>query len=402
MRSTLRDVQVAVRIRPLLPREVTAEAQVAFWRGDADGIEVDMSSKADKDKGDAENEAAALYEMKENGSVSRWSFMDALYGPNTDNRSLFSSFVLPLISCVMDGQNCSILAYGQTASGKTFSIFGSQATAATSSPSSHSGIIYMGVQELFRRSAQIKEERAYKRFGGNNGRIRGKEVRPSLQINLSVVEIYSEVLSDLLVPAAAPTPKNSKKKRTSTVTLQTGTRRSAKLGRSFSGPVGDVDVSTPLSIVEDATLGITVKGARVCEVHSPEHAIKLLSAATSARSTNSTKLNAASSRSHVVVRFSVERFFYDDDDVAVGGGGDRHIHSSHSASAEAISKRRSVLNIVDLVRVVFLKILFQCHQDYNIISALTSAWAFRRAVSARSARAPRDKNSKRGQISTAP
>ena len=128
MRSTLRDVQVAVRIRPLLPREVSAEAQVAFWRGDADGIEVDMSSKADKDKGDAyaENEAAALYERKENGSVSRWSFMDALYGPNSDNKSLFSSFVLPLISCVMDGQNCSILAYGQTASGKTFSIFGSR------------------------------------------------------------------------------------------------------------------------------------------------------------------------------------------------------------------------------------------------------------------------------------
>ena len=191
--------------------------------------------------------------------------------------------------------------------------------------------------------------------------LRGKEeVRPSLQINLSVVEIYSEVLSDLLAPAAAPTPKTLKKKRTSTTAApQTGsTRRSAKVGRSFSGPVGGVDASTPLSIVEDATLGITVKGARVCEVQSPEHAINVLSAATSARSTNSTKLNAASSRSHVVVRFSVERFFYDDDDddddddVAVGGGGDRRMYSSHSASAGAISKRRSVLNIVDLVSVL--------------------------------------------------
>ena len=229
---TTRAVTAGVRLRPLLPSEKAANVGAVFWKGS----DADPSAK-EVEGGDEDGDAArhSLYERKENGSASRWTFMDYLYGPHASTLSVFNSFVRPLLSCAAVGQNASIFAYGQTNSGKTFTIFGS--------PEARSiGIIGLAVADLFAFAASLQQRTATATGASTRGISRlfgqrqppetaqqqqqqeerdneqqqkeGKErhkKEPRLKISLSVVQIYQEVLSDLLAqPQNQPQPPQSK------------------------------------------------------------------------------------------------------------------------------------------------------------------------------------------------
>lgn len=108
---------------------------------------------------------------------------DQVHPPATSQHALFQTTAEPLISRFLQGFNCTILAYGQTSSGKTYSMTGIDLDADPSDPHNGMGIIPRSVSNIFQRSRQIKEER-----GG----------AWSYSIKSSFIEIYNEDLIDLL------------------------------------------------------------------------------------------------------------------------------------------------------------------------------------------------------------
>ncbi|KAJ6615830.1 P-loop containing nucleoside triphosphate hydrolase protein [Mycena sp. CBHHK59/15] len=49
---------------------------------------------------------------------------DQVHGPPTTQHALFTATALPLVARFVEGFNCTILAYGQTSSGKTHTMTG--------------------------------------------------------------------------------------------------------------------------------------------------------------------------------------------------------------------------------------------------------------------------------------
>jgi hypothetical protein len=108
---------------------------------------------------------------------------DQVHPPSTTQHALFASTAKPLIDRFMEGFNCTILAYGQTSSGKTFTMTGLDLDADASDSNNGMGIIPRAVATIFSRAREVKEERG----SAWNYNIKG-----------SFIEIYNEDLIDLL------------------------------------------------------------------------------------------------------------------------------------------------------------------------------------------------------------
>jgi len=86
----------------------------------------------------------------------------------------------PIVTSVVDGYNVCIFAYGQTGTGKTFTMEGTP---------EHRGVNYRTLEELFR----ITEERHH---------------TMKYELSVSMLEVYNEKIRDLLVEnSAQPTKK---------------------------------------------------------------------------------------------------------------------------------------------------------------------------------------------------
>jgi len=108
---------------------------------------------------------------------------DQVHPPPTTQYELYDSTARPLVSRFLEGFNCTILAYGQTSSGKTFTMTGIDLDADPSDPNNQMGIIPRAVSSIFTGARQLKEER------GNAW---------SYSVKGSFIEIYNEDLIDLL------------------------------------------------------------------------------------------------------------------------------------------------------------------------------------------------------------
>lgn len=91
-------VRVAVRIRPLLPKEVLHNHQVC--------VRVVPGSSQ-----------VIL------GSHQTIAF-DHAFGPTASQDEVYESCVLPLVESLLDGYNATVFCYGQTGSGKTYTLGG--------------------------------------------------------------------------------------------------------------------------------------------------------------------------------------------------------------------------------------------------------------------------------------
>ncbi len=109
---------------------------------------------------------------------------DHVHGPETSQHTIYAATAEPLIARFIEGFNCTILAYGQTSSGKTHTMTGVDLDGDPSDPSNGMGIIPRSITEIFSRINEIKNERR----GAWNATVKS-----------SFVEIYNEDLIDLLV-----------------------------------------------------------------------------------------------------------------------------------------------------------------------------------------------------------
>ncbi|XP_062514210.1 uncharacterized protein LOC134189821 isoform X2 [Corticium candelabrum] len=140
------NIQVAVRVRPLNERERREKASV-HWNIDGNTV-------------------------RESSGCSTVYTFDRIFSMDSTNELLFKEFASPIVSSVVEGFHGTIFAYGQTASGKTYTMMGEADTA---------GVIPLALRELF-------------------GAISRSPTREFL-MRVSYIEIYNEVITDLLQPS---------------------------------------------------------------------------------------------------------------------------------------------------------------------------------------------------------
>jgi hypothetical protein len=145
-------VSVSVRLRPLFPKERAGGASEVFLK-DTD---------------------TSLVEQKADGSIQAWRFMEHVFGPLDSTASVFDAVCTDLLNQVLEGYNASIFAYGQTASGKTYTIFGDEGA---------QGLIAFAVNHLF--STRVRN-------ATHTGKKDGSANNASIVIRVSIIEIYNE------------------------------------------------------------------------------------------------------------------------------------------------------------------------------------------------------------------
>uniref|UniRef100_A0A665XC01 Chromosome-associated kinesin KIF4-like n=1 Tax=Echeneis naucrates TaxID=173247 RepID=A0A665XC01_ECHNA len=143
-------VRVALRCRPLVPKEIN------------EGCQCCLTFVPEEPQVIVGTEKAFTY--------------DFVFDPNAEQEEVFGTAVSPLLCGLFKGYHATVLAYGQTGSGKTFSMGGTYTSAQENDPSV--GVIPRVIRRIF-------EER---------------ERRTDCEFSLAVsyLEIYNEDILDLL------------------------------------------------------------------------------------------------------------------------------------------------------------------------------------------------------------
>ncbi|XP_037633039.1 kinesin-like protein KIF27 [Sebastes umbrosus] len=145
-------VRVALRVRPLLPREVLHNHQVCVRL-------VPGSSQVML------------------GSDRLFSF-DHAFGPTASQDEVYESCVQPLVESLVDGHNATVFCYGQTGSGKTYTLGGGNLL------DEEGGIIDRVAQDVFLLLGEKRQD------GDGDG--------VEATVRVSYIELYREELRDLL------------------------------------------------------------------------------------------------------------------------------------------------------------------------------------------------------------
>ncbi|XP_010521267.1 PREDICTED: kinesin-like protein KIN-7C, mitochondrial [Tarenaya hassleriana] len=204
------NITVTVRFRPLSPRELN-NGDALTWYADGD------------------------YTIRNEHNPSSCYGFDRVFGPATTTRRVYDIAAQHVVSGAMQGINGTVFAYGVTSSGKTHTMHGEQR-----SP----GIIPLAVKDVF-GIIQETPEREY-------------------LLRVSYLEIYNEVINDLL----DPTGQN-------------------------------------LRIREDSQ-GTYVEGIKEEVVLSPAHVLSLIASGEEHRHVGSNNVNLFSSRSHTIFTLTIE------------------------------------------------------------------------------------------------
>lgn len=227
-------LQVVVRVRPPLERELRALRPYApATAADPSGRVITLS----------ENLRAAANNGVEDGVVYntyRFAF-DRVYSPETPQQTIYEESARAAVGNVLQGYNASIIAFGQTGAGKTHTMTGELT-------GNGRGIIPRAVDDVFTHIQRDTGERC------------------KFLVRASYLQIYNEVISDLLKPE-----------------------------------------STNLNIREDRRRGVHVDGLSEWVVRTPADVYALMERGAAARATGATKLNELSSRSHAIFILIVEK-----------------------------------------------------------------------------------------------
>ena len=178
-----------------------------------------------------------------NNQKENWSFQFDKILHNVAQEEVFE-YVKTMISGATQGFNGTVFAYGPTGSGKTFTMSGS------SSNFNYRGIIPRAITRLFQE------------LGG--------KVEYESKVSISYLEIYNEIIFDLL----SPIPANEQK--------------------------GEINFQ------EDSKGNVVVKGLTKHSVANEEEAFNLLFEGESNRTVSEHQLNKGSTRSHCIFTISVE------------------------------------------------------------------------------------------------
>ncbi|SCZ87533.1 BZ3500_MvSof-1268-A1-R1_Chr2-2g04999 [Microbotryum saponariae] len=185
-----------------------------------------------------------------------------VFGPDADQVMLYNDVAKPILDQVLQGYNCTMFAYGQTGTGKTYTMEGDLSVTNGYSISPQAGIIPRTLYSLF---AKLSEDQA------------------EFAVKCSFLELYNEELRDLnALDYTDP----------ETTTPSTTTAKTAP------APAG-------LKIQEDGKTGVVVQGLEETMIKTAEEGIKVLKRGSDRRQVAATKCNDRSSRSHSIFTITI-------------------------------------------------------------------------------------------------
>ena len=193
---------------------------------------------------------------------------DRVYDQGSRQEDVFRECTGELVDAVFEGYNACVFAYGQTSSGKTFTM-GSGSHLVSEDDV---GLIPRVINEIFERCETVRREEPLEAGGGEEA------TQTTFRIRCQFLEIHNEEVKDLLDPSSAPTTSS----------------RSAASKNGSQGPSGGI------AIRENGSGQIVVAGAKEEEVGTREDLMRLLEMGSASRTTGDTRMNAHSSRSHAI------------------------------------------------------------------------------------------------------
>ena len=159
-------VLVGVRVRPIIGEESKFTSQV-LWALDIPGNRI-YSLPIDWERLTPEEMQRLPDHRRTDAKFSK------VFGSNSSNNEIYQCQVLNVVQRVVEGYNGTVMAYGQTTSGKTHTISGGN---------QEEGILQLALRDLFRFIDQ-------KGFGS----------KFRFVVRISYCEIYQETVNDLLDP----------------------------------------------------------------------------------------------------------------------------------------------------------------------------------------------------------
>ncbi|XP_016043165.1 kinesin-like protein KIF21B isoform X6 [Erinaceus europaeus] len=178
---------------------------------------------------------------------------DFVFDLDTWQEQIYSTCVSKLIEGCFEGYNATVLAYGQTGAGKTYTM-GTGFDTVTSEE--EQGIIPRAIAHLFGGIAERKRQAQEKGVAG-----------PEFKVSAQFLELYNEEILDLFDSTRDPDSRHRK---------------------------------SNIKIHEDASGGIYTTGVTSRLINSQEELIQCLKQGALSRTTASTQMNVQSSRSHAI------------------------------------------------------------------------------------------------------
>ena len=242
---------------------------------------------------------------------------DRVFGEDSSQKGVWE-YLHDSVDSFLQGYNVSILAYGQSGSGKSY-------TMGTSGPTeqrdpSMKGVIPRATQHLFeslegptshsRQNSGLKSPNRYS-VTSMNQIIQNNKINTtkSWQMSVTYVEIYNEQPRDLLLDEATPQFERAN-----------------------------------VQIREDPRGRIFVEGLRSVPVNSIDELMSILNHGSTIRQTDSTAINARSSRSHAVFTVTLRQ----NKPQPPGGVKDKRASASADSVMESSIAVESKLHFVDL------------------------------------------------------
>ncbi|KAI3903536.1 hypothetical protein MKW98_032190 [Papaver atlanticum] len=219
-------LSVIVKCRPLTKRELQRNRNIVRVTNNKEVVVLDPDLSKD------------YLDRMQNRTKEKKYMFDYAFGPNSKNLDVYETSIASTIAGVIHGLNATVFAYGSTGSGKTYTMVGAR---------NDPGLMVLSLNTIF---DLIKQDKSSDDF----------------EVNCSYLEVYNEVIYDLLEKS-----------------------------------------SGHLELREDPEQGIVVAGLRSIKVHSADRILELLNLGNSRRKTESTEANATSSRSHAVLEITVRR-----------------------------------------------------------------------------------------------
>ena len=162
-------MQVVVRVRPPLHRELND------WRPFQNTVHIDQSQTAL-----TISENLEAFHQNHGGvsdgmlyATQRFTF-DHVFTEDSTQQEVYSAAAQPAVVSALQGYNATIIAYGQTGTGKTYTMEG------VHDDSFHQGVVPRAIRDIF---ASISAD-----TGAQNQYL----------VRVSYLQIYNEVISDLL------------------------------------------------------------------------------------------------------------------------------------------------------------------------------------------------------------
>jgi hypothetical protein len=131
-----------VRIRPLIREEREMEALAWLWESKV--ISADLARIPQRQ---TTISRSTVDQMQSHSPAISYVF-DNLFCPEHSNEQIFTKIVKPVTAKAMQGYHGSIFSYGQTSSGKTFTMNGT---------SKHPGVIPLSIFECFESISQYRD-----------------------------------------------------------------------------------------------------------------------------------------------------------------------------------------------------------------------------------------------------